>query len=205
MSSWQKLCDAELLILTVYRHHSLLEASLSMVRPDEPENMDDVLREHAKEVAEYAKAEARKLGAQGAPRLRQERPGRARHRRLRRRARRRPDRARQPGPGLGRGLSARQRFAQGDRPVRDSRDGGLTNPRPIRGGPDMPDGSAADRPSHGLAVQTSLEDRSERDLPRMRRSVLTFGQDFARLLMTTPTMTARNLPRGAVPTAIDDR
>lgn len=59
----QKLCDAELLILTVYRHHSLLEASLSMVRPVEPETMDDVLREHAKEVAEFAKTEARRLGA----------------------------------------------------------------------------------------------------------------------------------------------
>lgn len=59
----QKLCDAELLVLTVYRHHSLLEASLSMVRPVEPETMDDVLRGHAKEVAEFAKSEARKLGA----------------------------------------------------------------------------------------------------------------------------------------------
>jgi nucleotide-binding universal stress UspA family protein len=59
----QKLCDAELLILTVYRHHSHLEASLSMVRPVEPESMDDVLRGHAKEVAEFAKAEARKMGA----------------------------------------------------------------------------------------------------------------------------------------------
>ena len=27
-----KLCDAQLIILTVYRHHSMLEASLSMVR-----------------------------------------------------------------------------------------------------------------------------------------------------------------------------
>jgi nucleotide-binding universal stress UspA family protein len=59
----QKLCDSELLILTVYRHHSLQEASLSMVRPVEPETMDDVLRGHAKEVAEFAKAEAQRLGA----------------------------------------------------------------------------------------------------------------------------------------------
>ncbi len=34
-----------------------------MVRPVEPENLDDVLREHAKQVAEFAKAEARKQGA----------------------------------------------------------------------------------------------------------------------------------------------
>lgn len=59
----QRVCDAELLVLTVYRHHSLLEASLSMVRPVEPENMDDVLRDHAKQVAEFAKSEATKLGA----------------------------------------------------------------------------------------------------------------------------------------------
>jgi nucleotide-binding universal stress UspA family protein len=59
----QKLCDAELLIVTVYRHRSLQEASLSMIRPVEPENLDDVLRGHAKQVAEFAKAEARRLGS----------------------------------------------------------------------------------------------------------------------------------------------
>ncbi len=59
----QKLCDAELLLLTVYRHHSYLEASLSMVRVEEPENLDDVLRDHAKQVIEHAKEEAGKLGA----------------------------------------------------------------------------------------------------------------------------------------------
>ena len=53
----------ELLILTVFRHHSLLEASLSMVRPEEPENMDDVLRDHARDVAEQAKALAAALGS----------------------------------------------------------------------------------------------------------------------------------------------
>ncbi len=51
----QKMCGSELMILTVFRHHSLLEASLSMVRPQEPENMDDILRGYAKEVAEAAK------------------------------------------------------------------------------------------------------------------------------------------------------
>lgn len=59
----QKLCDAELLLLTIYRHHSYLEASLSMVRVEEPENLDDVLRGHAKEIVEHAKAEAARLGA----------------------------------------------------------------------------------------------------------------------------------------------
>jgi len=57
------LCDSELLVLTVYRHHSLLEASLSMVRPVEPETMDDAMRQHAEEVVGHAKAEADKLGA----------------------------------------------------------------------------------------------------------------------------------------------
>ena len=61
----QQLCGGELLILTVYRHHSLLEASLSMVRPEEPpENLDDVMREHAKQVAEEAKELASKAGAE---------------------------------------------------------------------------------------------------------------------------------------------
>lgn len=63
----QKLCGAELFLLTVYRHHSLLEASLSMVRPSQPERMDDVMREHAEEVVGEAKKLAERLGA-SAPR-----------------------------------------------------------------------------------------------------------------------------------------
>lgn len=62
----KKLCDAELLVLTVYRHHAMLEASLSMVRAqDPPETLDDALRDHAREVAEQGKAIASKLGAEG--------------------------------------------------------------------------------------------------------------------------------------------
>lgn len=45
-------------ILTIYRHHSMHEASLSMVRPEDPGNMDDIMRGHAREVAEAAKARA---------------------------------------------------------------------------------------------------------------------------------------------------
>lgn len=55
--------DSELFILTVFRHHSLLEASMSMVRPEEPLVMDDVLREHASNVAESSKETARELGS----------------------------------------------------------------------------------------------------------------------------------------------
>lgn len=58
-----KLTGADLLILTVYRHHAMLEASLSMVRPGEPPPMDDVLRGHATEVAESGKRLASEAGA----------------------------------------------------------------------------------------------------------------------------------------------
>ncbi|SES35666.1 Nucleotide-binding universal stress protein, UspA family [Tranquillimonas rosea] len=52
-----KLCDAEVRVLTVYRHHSMLEASLSMVRgsSEANTNMDDVMRDVARETAEQAK------------------------------------------------------------------------------------------------------------------------------------------------------
>ena len=50
-----RLTDASLTILVVYRHHSMLEASLSMVRPSDPGNLDDVMSDYATEIAEYAK------------------------------------------------------------------------------------------------------------------------------------------------------
>lgn len=59
------LTGGALTILTVYRHHSLLEASFSMIRPGEPGNMDDIMRAHARETAETAKARAVELGAPG--------------------------------------------------------------------------------------------------------------------------------------------
>ncbi len=60
----QNAFDCELIILAVYRHHSQLEASLSMVRPDSaPELIDDTLRDHAKDVAESAKALAQRCGS----------------------------------------------------------------------------------------------------------------------------------------------
>ena len=60
-----KLSEAELSILTVNRHHSMLEASFSMVRPSEPGNMDDIMRGHARDIAEYAKSVARDAGLDG--------------------------------------------------------------------------------------------------------------------------------------------
>ncbi|MEC9247012.1 universal stress protein [Nitratireductor rhodophyticola] len=60
----QKTTGAEILMLTVFRHHSLLEASMSMVRPDDPQNLDDAMREHAKEIADAAKKAAVEMGAE---------------------------------------------------------------------------------------------------------------------------------------------
>ncbi|MDD7971003.1 universal stress protein [Roseinatronobacter alkalisoli] len=57
------LTGGEVLILTVYRHHSMLEASFSMVRPSDPGNMDDIMRTHAREVADHGKKVAQDLGA----------------------------------------------------------------------------------------------------------------------------------------------
>ena len=59
----QKAMGGELHIVTVYRHHSLLEASMSMVRPEDPQNLDDVLRDHARQLAEEAKKLAADDGA----------------------------------------------------------------------------------------------------------------------------------------------
>ncbi len=59
----QQSGGGELLILCVYRHYSLLEASMSMVRPDEPENLDDSMRAFASGVVEKAKSVAAEHGA----------------------------------------------------------------------------------------------------------------------------------------------
>ena len=56
------LTGAELYILCVFKHHSLLEASLSMVRPEKLEIPDDALKEYATEIAVQAKAHALELG-----------------------------------------------------------------------------------------------------------------------------------------------
>ena len=59
-----KLTGGQILTLTVYRHQAMLEASLSMVRVEQPENLDDVLRGHAREVAEHAKKVALDSGVE---------------------------------------------------------------------------------------------------------------------------------------------
>ena len=58
-----RLTDASLAILTVYRHHSMLEASLSMVRgSSEPGHLDDAMRAAARDAADYAKSHAKDAG-----------------------------------------------------------------------------------------------------------------------------------------------
>ena len=59
----QKLTDAEIFILCVYKHHSLFEASLSIGRPAEMEISDKVLEEYATSVVNHAKDMALKAGA----------------------------------------------------------------------------------------------------------------------------------------------
>lgn len=61
-----KLTKGELAVLTVYRHHSVLEASLSMVRGSDLSsgNLDDAMRSASREAAEYAKVKAIELGVE---------------------------------------------------------------------------------------------------------------------------------------------
>jgi nucleotide-binding universal stress UspA family protein len=58
----QKLTDAEIYLLCVYKHHSLFEASLSIGRPEGMDIPDKVLSQYAKEVVEHAKKLAAERG-----------------------------------------------------------------------------------------------------------------------------------------------
>lgn len=57
-----KLSDAELLILTVYRHHSMSEASLSMVQGRKHATPDEALAEYAREIVDSARTTAKEAG-----------------------------------------------------------------------------------------------------------------------------------------------
>jgi nucleotide-binding universal stress UspA family protein len=59
----QKLTDAEIYLLCVYKHHSLFEASLSIGRPDNMDIPDKVLSDYAKEIVNHAKEKAKESGA----------------------------------------------------------------------------------------------------------------------------------------------
>ncbi|SEK41860.1 universal stress protein [Pacificibacter marinus] len=57
------LAGAKLLILTVYRHHSMTEASLSMIRGAKHSTPDKALEENAREIADCARKIATQEGA----------------------------------------------------------------------------------------------------------------------------------------------
>lgn len=59
----QDKCDSELMLLCVYRHYSLLEASMSMVNPERPENLDESMRQYATGIVEHAKKFATEQGS----------------------------------------------------------------------------------------------------------------------------------------------
>ena len=56
------LCDAELTVLTLYRHHSVLEGSMYVINADQPDNIDDIMLKHAKAIAEHGAKAARETG-----------------------------------------------------------------------------------------------------------------------------------------------
>ncbi|TGN39235.1 universal stress protein [Marinobacter confluentis] len=59
----QKLTDAEIYLLCVYKHHSLFEASLSIGRPEGMDIPDKVLSDYAKGIVNHAKEKAKEKGA----------------------------------------------------------------------------------------------------------------------------------------------
>jgi len=56
--------DSQINVLSVFRHHSYIEQSISMIRPREPENLDDVLSAYAKEVVAKGKTMLHEHGVQ---------------------------------------------------------------------------------------------------------------------------------------------
>ena len=59
----QKLTNAEILLLCVFKHHSLFEASLSMERPSDVQLPDEALKDFAHDVVNQAKLYAQGKGA----------------------------------------------------------------------------------------------------------------------------------------------
>lgn len=60
----QKLCGAELLILSVYREHNLWKSSVSWVQQETTSSTDEALEQYAREVAEGSKEFAREQGVE---------------------------------------------------------------------------------------------------------------------------------------------
>ena len=58
------LCRAELTVLTLYRHHSVLEGSMYVTNAEQPDNVDEIMRNHAKDIAETGASIARQAGCE---------------------------------------------------------------------------------------------------------------------------------------------
>lgn len=58
------LCNAQLTVLTLYRHHSVLEGSMYVTSVEQPDDIDDMMRNHAKEIAESGATIAREAGCE---------------------------------------------------------------------------------------------------------------------------------------------
>ncbi len=58
------LCKAELTVLTLYRHHSVLEGSMYVTNAEQPDNVDEIMRNHAKDIAETGASIARQAGCE---------------------------------------------------------------------------------------------------------------------------------------------
>ena len=59
-----QVCDAELTVLTLYRHHSVLEGSMYARHAEAPDDIDDIMQTHAKKIAESGATLAREAGCQ---------------------------------------------------------------------------------------------------------------------------------------------
>ncbi|OAN67884.1 universal stress protein UspA [Sulfitobacter sp. EhC04] len=59
-----KLSGAELTVLTLYRHHSVLEGSMYVNDAEKPDDVDEIMKTHAKEVAERGASIARESGCE---------------------------------------------------------------------------------------------------------------------------------------------
>ncbi len=59
-----RLCKAELTVLTLYRHHSVLEGSMYVTDHEKPDDVDEIMRNHAKGIAESGASMARQLGCE---------------------------------------------------------------------------------------------------------------------------------------------
>ena len=60
----QKVHGSELVVLTVFRHHSMWSASVSMVNPELTSSTDSAMEEYAKTVAEKSKKHAQEQGVE---------------------------------------------------------------------------------------------------------------------------------------------